>query len=223
MTDATVLVAVPVLGRPERARQIAESVYDATTVPYRLLFLCSPGDEAQRAACERTGADLLVVDWQPGKGDYARKINHAVAVSDEPWILMGADDLCFCPDWAENALACGDQTGAGVVGTQDWGNSRVMAWQHSTHPLVRRSYIVEHGTIDQQGLMLHEGYDHNFCDDELVATAKHRGEWTFCPEAEIPHLHPDWGKGEWDDTYVKGRKRFNDDAALYKKRSRLWA
>lgn len=217
-----ILIAVPVLNRPERAREVAVAVEEATTIPYTLLFLCTPGDRAEIASCERTGASVEVVSWQSGQGDYARKINHAVRVSSEPWILMGADDLCFCPDWAENAIACGEQTGAGVVGTQDWGNSRVINGEHSTHPVVRRSYIEQYGTIDQAGLMLHEGYHHNFCDDELVNTAKHRGLWTFCQASEVPHLHPDWGLGRNDDTYRKGRSSFNQDAQLYREREHLW-
>lgn len=220
---ATVLIAVPVLDRPERAAMVAESAAEATTVPYRLLFLCSPHDEAEQAACGLTGASVLVVPWESGPHDYAKKINHAVTVSDEPWILMGADDLCFCPGWAENALHCATRTGAKVVGTQDWGNSRVIAGDHSTHPLVSRDYIIGQGTIDVPGVMLHEGYDHNFCDDELVATAKHRGVWAFCHDAEIPHLHPDWGKGIKDATYRKGRASFNADAVLYRSREKLWA
>jgi len=187
------------------------------------MFLCSPGDDEQIDACERAGADeVTTVSWESGPGDFARKINYAVTVSSEPWILMGADDLCFCPSWAENALECARVTGASVIGTQDWGNSRVIAGQHSTHPLVSRRYIVDQGTIDEKGKMLHEGYGHQFCDDELVATARVRRAWTFCHAAEVPHLHPDWGKAPDDATYQKGRATLYADQALYEARKHLW-
>lgn len=217
-----ILIAVPVLGRPWRAAPLVEAAHEATTVDHRILFLCSPGDDAEIAACEATDASVVVVPWESGMGDFARKINYAVKVSDEPWILMGADDLCFCPFWAEKAIECGVAHHAGVVGTQDWGNSRVMAGEHSTHPVVSREYIMKQGTIDEPGKMLHEGYGHQYCDDELVVTARMRRSWVFCYASEVPHLHPDWGKSEDDATYRKGRASFEHDRVLFEERQKLW-
>jgi hypothetical protein len=218
-----ILVAVPVLGRPQMAAQLVESCREGTTVDHRIMFLCSPGDTDEIDACRATEADEVhVVTWQPGPGDYAKKINYAVRASEEPWILMGADDICFCPGWAENALQCGQRGRAGVIGTQDWGNPRVMAGFHSTHPLVRRSYIEEEGTIDEPGKMLHEGYHHAFCDDELCGTAMWRRKWVFCAESEVPHNHPDWGLSPWDSTYEKGRASINEDRELFMSRKHMW-
>lgn len=219
---ADVLIAVPVLGRPRSASAVAERARE-TDVPYRLLFLCSPRDSSEIVACRATGAEVLVVGWQPTRGDYARKINAACATASEPWVLMAADDLCFCPGWASAAIECGNQAGASVVGTNDLGNSRVMAGNHATHSLVRLDYVREQGTIDEPGKMLHEGYLHNFCDDELVATARRRGAWTFCRRSEVPHLHPHWGHAPMDATYRRGLSGFDADRRLFRTREHLWA
>lgn len=218
---ADVLIAVPVLGRPASAAAVSERARE-TDLPYRLLFLCSPGDRDEIRACRATGEEVLVVGWGPGRGDYARKINAACASASEPWVLMAADDLCFCPGWASLAVAAGEREGVSVVGTNDLGNSRVMSGQHATHSLVRLEYVRGRGTIDEPGKMLHEGYTHNFCDDELVATARHRDQWVFCRESEVPHLHPHWGHAPMDATYRKGLSGFDRDRALFRSRQRLW-
>jgi len=221
---ALILVAVPVLGRPHRAAPLAESLFASTRVPVRLLFLCSPGDDAEIAACRAVErADVEVVPWPAGGGDYARKINRACALAGEEWVFTGADDLCFCPSWAEYALETARRTGVAVIGTNDLGNQRTTSGQHSTHSLVRLDYVRRLGTVDEPGKLYHEGYDHQFVDDEMVQTARRRRQFAACPAAEVPHLHPHWGKGDDDATYRKGQARFWEDRALFVARRPLWA
>lgn len=221
---AQLLIAVPVLDRPKRAYPLVTSVRAATSVEHRIVFLCSPGDEAEILSCKLAGADeVIVVEWAAERGgDYPKKINEAVRASQEPWIFTGADDLDFHPGWAEAALACASAASVRVVGTNDLGNPRVMKGQHSTHNLVARSYIEEHGTIDESGLMMHEGYSHCFCDDELVVTAKRRKEYVFCGGSEVKHLHPHWTHGPRDATYDKGERMFAADRIRFNLRSPLW-
>lgn len=216
------LIAIPVLGRPHRAAAVYESIVRATDVPYRVVFICSPADDAQRAACAATGAEIIDVSWAPGPGDWAKKINAAYARSTEEWLFLGADDLCFCDGWAGTAIDVGICERAGVVGMNDGGNPRVRAGLHSTHPLVRRSYIDKHGTIDRPRQVLCEEYDHQYCDDELVETAKARGQWAFAWDAEVEHLHPYFGKSAMDETYKKALAKTYDDAALFERRRALW-
>jgi hypothetical protein len=210
-----ILIAIPVLGRPERARIVHASATEATTVEHRVLFLCSLFDQTEIRACLRTGADVEVYPEAAGPGDWAKKLNWAIGMSDEPYILLGADDLRFHDGWAEAAL----REGAGVIGTNDLHNPRVLRGQHSTHPLVRREYA-ELGAIDG-GPLLHEGYDHQYVDDEVVATAKHRGEWAFAAEAKVEHLHPYFQGAPMDKTYQKGMARIAADRALFQRRRRL--
>jgi glycosyltransferase involved in cell wall biosynthesis len=208
-----VVVLIPVLGRPHRVAPLLESL-TAAGGPTRPLFLISPDDDAQAAAIAAAGAERLVVSWPPGRGDYAPKMNAGFAATDEPFVFLAADDLRFRPGWAEAALATAAQTGAGVVGTNDLGNGRVIAGDHATHPLVRRDYG-RRGTLDDPGKLLHEGYWHNFVDDEFIETAKQRGQYAPCPAAVVEHLHPAWGKAPVDETYLRGTEHFLDDAQHY--------
>lgn len=155
-----------------------------------------------------------------GRGDYARKINHAYRQSDHQFLFLAADDLCFCPNWFERAKAR-LRPGIGVVGTNDLGNVRVIQGRHATHSLVTREYA-DRGTIDQAETIYHEGYAHNFVDDELVATAKRRRAWVFARDSMVEHLHPDYGKAAFDDVYDLGRSLFRQDAALFRSRSARW-
>lgn len=220
---ADLLVVAPVLGRPENAQRVCDSLRDATHVDYRLLFVCTHGDDDEIAAVRATGADMLVVPWAPGQGDYARKVNLAYARGREPWLFQAADDLRFEPGWDETGLAVGERTAAGVVGTNDLGNPRVRSGKASTHSFVRRAYVEDPGAVwGEVGTVLHAGYHHNFCDEELVNLAVSRARFVFARRCIVEHLHPHWGKADDDDTYRLGQGTFRLDQALYGRRQRGW-
>lgn len=214
----TVAVLIPLLGRPHRVAPVVASAAGATPGA-RIVLLCSPGDTEVIREAERF-AETVVVPWLHGPGDYARKINHGASITDDPWIFTGADDLDFHDGWLDAALEH-DGPGIGVIGTNDLGNSRVMAGEHATHSLVARWYY-ELGTIDQPRAIYHEGYPHEYVDDELVATAVKRDAWAFAAGSKVEHLHPSWGKAPMDDLYADQRRRMREGRKVYGKRQRLW-
>lgn len=221
MSELTILV--PVLRRPQNAERLVESIEATTEVDHQILFILSPNDddeynvvlELTRARRCRLG---IMEESFEGRGDYARKINAGYIWSDSEWYFLGADDLRFHPYWFENAM----KINACVIGTNDLGNSRVKAGQHSTHSLVNRQYVEEQGTIDEKNKILHEGYTHCFCDDELVQTAQRRGCFGFASDCYVEHLHPLWNKGTMDATYESATKNFERDRLLFQQRRNLW-
>jgi hypothetical protein len=214
-----VVVLVPMLGRPHRVDPLLATL-TATAPDVRPLFLVSPADTAVHHAIDAAGADRLTVDG-PHPGDYARKINAGYRASTEPLLFLGADDLAFHPNWLEEAVGRLGP-GIGVVGTNDLGSPRVITGQHATHSLVTRAYADEFGTIDQSGIVLHEGYPHEFVDDELVETAKHRNAWAFARFSHVEHLHPAWGKAPVDKLYLGQRRRMDKGRRIYQERRHLW-
>lgn len=211
------VIIVPVLARPHRVEPTLDSVSSATTLPHRVLFVVTEEDEAERRALEQAHADHLVV----ARADisYPSKINRAYEATDEELLFLAADDLAFHDGWLEAALAFD----ADVVGTNDMGNRRVLAGEHSTHTLVRRSYCDRPGaTADRPGTVLHEGYRHWFCDDELVGVAQHRGVYAHAHDSVVEHLHPYHGKAPRDETYRQGERRRNNDRRIHQRRSRMW-
>src|SRR5262249_18730249 len=137
-----------------------------------LYFLAQRSDIIELAALRDAGVDPILVDDRDRS--WAKKINRGYERTTEPWLLLGADDLAFHPGWVD-AVRERLRNHVGVIGTNDLGNGATMAGTHSTHPLVRRIYADICGTADEPRRVVHEGYDHNFPDTELVATAKQRG------------------------------------------------
>lgn len=109
-----------------------------------------------------------------------------------------------------------------MVGTNDLGNPRVLRGVHATHSLVTRRYVDQHGTIDEPGKVLHEGYWHEFCDDEFVETSWKRKAWAFAADSVVEHLHPAWGKAPMDDLYAQEPRRMRQGRRLFLHRRRLW-
>lgn len=215
-------VLVPCLGRPESIPRLKRSLRDSRA-DASLLFIASPNDPLVHDACVENRVTFLVVDWRPTRSDYARKMNHAYRETSGEWLLLGAQDIHFHKGWDVAALECAERSGKRVIGTNDLGNPESRRTQgFSTHPLIHRSYVQEHGTIDRPDLMVSEAYDHNWCDRELAETAALRNEWHYCKASVVEHLHFHWGKGETDATYKKGLKNFGRDRAIYQRRARMW-
>ena len=219
--SADITVLVPMLGRPHRVEPLLASLQ--TTAPdARVLFCLSPHDPGVHKEVERLGKPYITVAWV-SRGDYARKINAGYRHTSTRYLFTGADDLLFHPGWWQAALGCLQQNPhAGVVGTNDLGNPRVLRGEHATHFLVTRDYADKHGAIDQPGAIFHEGYLHEYVDDELVCTAKRRGAWIFCEQSIVEHLHPDWGKAPTDRMYAQQRLRMRQGAQVFRMRRRLW-
>lgn len=212
-----VAILVPMLHRGHRVQPLLESI-EATTTGARVVFICSPRDPS--VLTEVADLEHIIVDG-PRPGDYARKINAGYRHTTEDLLFTAADDLRFHPGWLE--AACRKLTkGIGVVGTNDLGSPRVIEGVHSTHSLVTREYADTFGTIDQPGEILHEGYPHEFVDDELVQTAIHRNAWAFADDAHVEHLHPSWNKAPLDRLYRQQRVRMRAGARIYRKRQHMW-
>lgn len=221
-----IVVVVPVLGRPQSAQAVIASLElsdpDGLCRP---LFVASPGDVRQFEACFATGADVMMLDVPPSPGDFARKIQAAFDRSTEPFLFQAADDVEFRPGWAEAALYQIDREGFGVCGTDDRANPAVMAGRHSTHSLIRRSYVDEcGGSWDGPGTVFSTAYSHQYVDTELVELAKARGCFTFAPDAVVVHHHPIFDRTvPMDATYEKGLADGQADARLFHARQREWA
>lgn len=224
---SSIVVLVPVLGRPHAISPLYESVRDSTETDWHLRYICSPGDpepyeECGFVALNDSRVTVRVVSWEPGPADWAKKINLGYQETEEDFLLLGATDLRFHPGWDAAALAVADHSGVGLIGTNDLGNATVMRGHHSTHPLVRRTYIDEYGTIDEEGKVLHEGYSHQWVDTELCETAMARGQWAFARDSHVEHLHFMWGKSQRDATYDKALSTSREDHRLYGQRRALW-
>lgn len=224
-----IAVVVPVLGRPQNAQPLADSLAAATTLPHVLVFIGSPDDDAQERACIRAverypgQAKLAVMRADPGPADFALKIQRGYELTDAPWIFQAADDVTFQPGWDTALMDCAERTGALVIGTNDDANPTVKRGIHSTHSLIARSYIDDPGaSMDGPGTVFSTAYAHAYVDNELVQLAKHRGVWAFAADSHVTHRHWVWGTAPKDATYERGAASMVADGRVYQQRSRMW-
>lgn len=223
------IIIVPVLGRPNSVHRLVEDIIAATDdVDFQIVFVSTTGDvdEWHAVETERARRDVTIrhLTMRPTRiGDYAKKINFAISSFDAPWYFLGADDLHFHSGWFSSAMFAHNQTGCRVVGTNDLGNSRVQAGDHSTHTLVHRDYVAL-GTIDDPTRLLHEGYGHCYVDDEFIQTAIHRDEFVSVTSSVVEHLHPNWGKADRrnDKAYEISRRSMGAGRQLFLKRREKW-
>lgn len=209
----SVAVLVPVLNRPHRIAPLVRNIRAATPEPHSILFICDVNDRKTHREIIRQGVDLIA----PG-GNYAHKIREGVQATTDPLLFLAADDLEFQPGWLPAAVA--HMTAhIEVVGVNDLIARRR---HHATHFLMTRAYA-EMPTVDGQPGPLCAEYDHSFCDDELIATAKHRGVYAYAGDSHVRHDHPMVGRADDDDTYRRGRAQFRHDRRRFHDRSRLWA
>jgi hypothetical protein len=220
-----IVVLIPLLGYPEQVDRVLGSLRASEgKIPLRPYCLISPNDFDNMAAVSEALCDHTVVTWEPDRGDYAKKMNLGVELTTEPWVFLGSRDLRFHPNWAHHALLVAEKSGKRVIGTNDMANPLVKRGRHSTHTLVARSYIEELGTIDEPGKVVHEGYSHNWVDNELVETAQARGEFAAARLSVVEHLHPIFSRSTPNDaTYDFGQRHYREDMRLFKSRRKLWA
>ncbi len=183
-----------------------------------MLFVADVDDHRELAELHRVGADWITVD---DPRNYPAKINAGYRETSEPLVFLAADDLSFHPGWLTAAQKVLSDT-VDVVGTNDLYNPRVVAGAHSTHTLVRRSYVERFGVVDEPGVVLHEGYPHEYCDDELVQTARARGRYGHAHDSIVEHLHPYAGKAPHDAVYELGQSRRREARTIFRRRRRLW-
>ena len=218
MTPAVAII-VPVLARPHRVAPLMADVAASLSTPYRLLFVVDQRDVVEQQALRRASADFIVVPTERRR--YACKINDGVRATDEPLIFTGADDLHFRPGWLERAVARMRDPRVMVVGTNDLTNPRSMNGSHSTHSLVRREYV-DVGTIDEPGVLLHEGYAHEYVDDEFIQTAQHRRVFVSALDCFVEHLHPYRKLAPVDATYRLAWSVRAESKTTFEARRHLW-
>jgi hypothetical protein len=219
-TSPPIAVLVPVLGRPHRVGELLGSFRSATSpADARLYFIAQVSDVEEVAAIRAHGFNPILVGDEDRS--WGRKINRGFERTGESWLLLGADDLRFHAGWVERVRHL-LKAHMGVIGTNDLGNPSTMTGTSSTHSLVRRSYARICGTADERNKVLHEGYDHNFPDSELVVTARRRGMYVHCVRCVVEHMHPAWGKGHMDTVYARGQQTYHQDSALFAHRRRVF-
>lgn len=212
-------LAVPVLGRPQRVKEVLKAWTDSRL---EVLFLPDRSDAETIAAIDEFGAAYSFAPPAPAFGvpTYASKINHAYRITDLPFLLWGADDIAPATSkWLDRAMLAFDDPNVGLVALQD-GHHLVTKGLLATHGIIRRSYVEAHGTasLPDAGPVMHEGYRHWCCDCEISAVARLRGAFRHVPRSKLLHER----HRREDATYQLGRSFADVDKALLAERLPTW-
>ena len=221
MNGRSVVILVPVLGRPGHAQPFVNSLRTAGSDmrDVGLHVVANERDDAETAAAW-AAAGVAVFDVGPQAVSFPAKVNAGVArLRDDALathVVVVGDDVRFRGGWLDQALAEHTETGRQVIGLNDLGRSSSIS---ATHWLVDLAYLDEPATwTDPAGVLLHEGYGHNWCDAELAAVAKTRGQWGYAPASVVEHMHHLFGRAAVDATYERGTATLWQDRELWEHR-----
>lgn len=206
-----VAVIVPVLRRPQNAEPFMRSLRASTGLAH-VYAIADDDDPDTIEAWRAVGAEVIVDSVRT----FAKKVNLGYRKTSEPWLFITGDDVRFHPGWLDHAQHVAEVLEAKVVGTNDWGNPRVMRGEHAVHMLIRREYVDEVGaSFDGPGVVAHEGFRHWGVDDVIVTAAKLRGVFQMALGSIVEHRHPYWREDvPKDETYALGEAAAEEDMAL---------
>ena len=206
-----VAVLIPLM-RPHKIAPLVANIAE-TTSDCEIIVIAT-------GECADATRDLPVVLVEDEGGTWPQRINAGYKFTNASYIMTGADDLLFHPDWFQAAMRAMDRfpNSSGVVAVNDLHNKA------GTHFVMARSYIQEFGASgDGPDTLMCEEYAHQYCDDEIRSVARKHERWAIAEDSVVEHLHVGAGKAPMDETYRIGEATASQGLAVYSSRAHLWA
>jgi len=202
-------ILVPSLNRPQNLKRLVEGIHSATPEMHFINF-CVSDDESKAALDDLDEFYLDDSDFEDRR--YVTRMNKLVGeLDDAKTVFFGSDDVLHHDGWLRAALTVMERENKAVVVVNDMHNA------NGTQAVVRRDYL-PHAVFDDPREAFHNGYLHNFADNEMFLTAQVQGEFTRAMDSFVEHLHPLFGSNNklgWDDTYNNAQKGWEQDSALW--------
>lgn len=209
----TTAILIPSLNRPQRLRQTISYLHANTAEPHRLLFCVS--DIESKVILSELGEWYLDDSDDPDRR-YVTRMNKLVRhIDDADAVFFGSDDVIHHPGWLTEAWKVLEDFSCVVV--NDGHNP------NGTQALMRAGFL-PFAVFDSPGDAFHNGYIHNFADNEQHFTAFKQGEYARAMESHVEHLHPLFQSDNaipWDATYSNAQKGWDHDQMLFNERVQL--
>lgn|SRR5574341_1143505 len=201
-SNPLISIIMPTLGRPDRLRIAVNSLWRSTGTPVECVVI------SEEAASCRVAEELGCRVIRTTGGTAVEKWNIGAAEAHGAWIALGADDLIYHHNWAEEALRANL---GGYVGFNDmWLKLDMFA----THFMMTREFMIQHNG----GCLAIPAY-HSWCIDmETAARAKWAGAYVWARRAIVEHRHVDHGIARMDKTYEIGRGWHDVDKEIFESR-----
>lgn len=207
MTDFRLVVVVPSRGRPDAVAALWEAwratvgevaslvVYVDDDDPLRVDYLAGPARHVVRCGPRRRLGPTL--------NQLAPELAHRYDAVG----FMGDDHRPRTVGWDVRIAAELGRLGAGVVYGDD-------GFQHDRIPT---AVAISSAIIRTLGYMVPPGMMHMYLDDFWRLLGESIGRLSYLPDMFIEHMHPQAGKGVWDDGYreVNASEVFQADRAAF--------
>jgi hypothetical protein len=196
-----ILVLCPTRGRPEAARETYTSFVAMQADPRTELLFIVDDDDPVLSAYETEGLPLHVVS---APGNMVNALNQAAAWATSPGSpfsiigFVGDDHRFRTPGWDRIIDPYLTEAGGGFA----YANDLAQAMNLPTQVFVSADII---RTLGWFGL---PGCHHLYIDNAWKVLGEESGSLAYFPDIVIEHLHPAYGKGDWDE----GHRRVNSEA-----------
>jgi hypothetical protein len=203
-------ILLPSLGRPQRLADTAKNIHTNTDVDHRI-FWCVDGLSSKQNL-DAIG-EKYIDDSDTDDHRYVTRMNRLCRELPAEFrtVFFGSDDVVHHSFWLERAITVMEEQQKACDVVNDGRNP------NGTQALMLRDYL-PFAVFDDPEVAFHPGYQHNFADTEMFATAMKYGQYARAPESVVEHLHPIFGARNarpWDATYTNAQAQWNIDSQRF--------
>ncbi len=210
MVDAVkVSIIIPTYCRPEQLRRNTERLlYTVRDLETEIIVSAEVAERSLAAVEDLPVKAIFHPDWRGSVANW----NLGAADATGDLLVVGADDLWWGDGWLHEALEQMALTETCFCGLNDmmwngWDNA-------STHWAITRQGIIDHCG----GCLMPPCYKTTFVDNEINHRIKRAGQYTWCAQAMVDHMHFSIGKSEKDKCYRTMTLHFYNDKRIYERR-----
>jgi hypothetical protein len=215
----SVVVVVPSRGRPAAARKTLAAIRDTAALVSTAVIIAVDADDPKLEAYLAFGrqewletglysVECSVIVLQPDETGSLVQATNTIAkriVDEDPGAIvgnLGDDHRPRTSGWDARIAAALEQPGVA------YGDDLIHGERLPSAPFVSGSIVAALGWYFLPQL------EHMYVDDAWRELAAAAGVLRYLPDVVIEHMHPDVGKGDWDDLY----RRVNADEAVARDR-----
>ncbi len=208
-------LVIPTRNRLAKLKRTLGTIPRPEVIPWLHVHIVADGDPETATAMEGYRENLRVTLLPSHSGSVAAR--NSVIPQCEDGVLYGVDDIDFLPGCIEAALEAFNAhfpDDDGVVGICQVDHKN---WHPTGVALVGKKFLDRY-----PGRRLFNPEYWHFAAQEVGWLADKLGRFYQCPEAQIRHYHPDFGRSgkvdptlaSWDSTHKEARRRGEQDRAI---------
>lgn len=194
-----IVVMLPTRARPALFVRAARSAHDTATGKVQIVGVLDHDDqtidEYRRLVAKQPDMDVVLLQC-PSSGCVPKALDWGYRnVEFDIVVLAGDDGLFRSPGWDVRAAAMLAKDPYLIISTDDGRHRKKLECVCCT----RR-------WPEAVGFLVHPAFEHFCADEHIEKIAKLAGRILFDREFVIEHMHPKYGKGEWDEVYLSKRR-----------------